>query len=195
MEEDFYAFFRKQHPKPYFNFPEIFPADTIHFERLLPENAEKLFMLFKDDCSPFVDERFKTIEGVNEYAEYLKEYGAYSPKHGSADWLFKIDGDYAGVVHLFDMSLETVCNNHKRAWIGFAVNEQHRRLGITSIVVKHFINTIFNFYPAIDFIHSMTDKENKASIAFLRKCGFLPDLEERMSKEDLFFILSRAVLS
>ena len=123
-------------------------------------------------------------------------YGAYSPKHGGQDWLLKLaSGEYTGILHLYDLSLETFAQNHKRAWIGFATNEKFRKQNLTSKAVQHFINYIFKFYPVIDFIQAMTMKENEASIRFLLKCGFQKDLAERISKERAFFILTRPVLS
>jgi RimJ/RimL family protein N-acetyltransferase len=196
MEADFYADFRKWHPKPYFSFPEIPPASSLTFEKLTLENFEQLYQLFENDSSPFVDKRFKTYEGAKEYAQYLSVCGAYSPKHGGQDWLFKLPNqEYAGIVHLYDLSLETFAQNHKRAWIGFATKEEFRNQHITSKAVRHFIAYIFKYYPQIDFIHAMTLKENTASINFLLHCGFINDPAERLSKAHRFFILTRPTLS
>lgn len=196
QDTEFYNEFRKLHPKPHFLFPEISTTDEYLFEKLSPKNFQQLYLLFESDSSTFVDERFKTYNEAKEYAQYISVCGAYMPKHGCQDWLLKLkNGDYASVIHLYDLSLETFGQNHKRAWIGFATKESFRKQNITSKAVTHFINYIFRSYPAIDFIHAMTNKENKAAINFLLKCGFLTDIEERLSKNHAFFILSRQGLS
>lgn len=195
-DTEFYNEFRKLHPKPHFLFPEIASTSEYIFEKLSPKNFQQLYLLFKSDLSLFVDERFKTYHEAREYAQYISVCGAYMPKHGCQDWLLKLkDGNFTSVIHLYDLSLETFGQNHKRAWIGFATKERYRNQDITSKAITHFINYIFECYPVIDFIHAMTNKENKAAIGFLLKCGFLPDHEERLSKDHAFFILSRSVLS
>lgn len=143
-----------------------------------------------------MDERFKEAVKAADYTRYLDVCGAYTAKHGSADWLFRFKrGEYVGVLHLYDLSLETFAQNHKRAWIGFATKEAYRRQGITAKVVRHFIKAVFDYYPEIDFIHAMTNKKNNATAAFLYKCGFQSDPVERLSKEDDFFLLTRAGFS
>jgi RimJ/RimL family protein N-acetyltransferase len=189
---EFLDFFRKQHPKPYFTFPDVPPADELSFEVLTPDNFEQLYLLFENDSSPFVDSRFKTYEGAKEYATHLSIYGAYSPKHGSQDWLFLVNDQYAGILHLYDMSLETFAQNHKRAWVGFATKEAFRNQRLTTKTLRHFIKTILEFYPEIDFIHAMTVKENSISKKFLGKNGFQEDLAERLSKAHDFFLLTRS---
>lgn len=191
-QDDFYATFRRMHPEPYFQFPAIPSTPTVSFEKLDLENFGQLPLLFADDQSPFVDERFKNYEGAKEYATYLTLYGAFSPKQGSQDWLFKtVTGEYAGIVHLYDLSLETFAENNTRAWIGFATKEAYRNRGFTSVVVAHFIQSIFRFYPVIDYIHAMTDKENSASQRFLEKLGFRRDDGKRLGERYRFYILDR----
>lgn len=124
--EDFYIEFRKLHPKPYFNFPEIPSTNELSFEKLDSENFEQSYLLFERDESPFVDMRFKFYEEAKQYAKYIFFCGAYSPKHGCQDWLFKWNNQYAGILHLYDLSLETFGQNNRRAWIGFATTEPFR---------------------------------------------------------------------
>ena len=195
QEADFYTEFRKFHPTPHFFFPDIPSTEELTFEKLNLENFEQLYLLFENDSSPFVDERFKTYEGARDYAKYISVCGAYSPKHGNQDWLFKSNENYAGIVHLYDLSLETFAQNHKRAWIGFCTKKTFRNQNISLKVVRNFIDYIFRFYPAIDFIHCMTLKENTAATSFLKKLGFSIDPEERLSRTHQFFILSRPGLS
>ncbi len=196
LDEEFYSWFAKWKKTEIFSFPAISGLDDISFERLRRHNATELYQLFKNDDSPFINEQFKDVKEVFDYAKYLDLCGGYTAKHGSADWLFRFNkGSYIGVLHLYDLSLETFGQNHKRAWIGFATKDEFRRQGITSKVVRHFIQAILNYYPQIDFIHAMTDKNNRGTALFLKACGFLHDPVERLSKDDDFFIFSRPELS
>ena len=176
---------------PYFTFPDIPPFETFTFEKLSLANFEQLYLLFKDDDSPFTDERFKHYETAQQYAGDLEEYGASSPKHGGQDWFFKQGDVYLGILHLYDLSLETFAENNKRCWIGFAIKPSMRRKGITRKMVHYFIHYIFSFYPLIDYIHAMTWKENEPSQAFLLSAGFQYDAAERLSDKYSFYVLLR----
>ncbi len=57
-EANFYEEFKRLHPKPYFSFPDIPDYKGYSFEKLNIENFKQLYLLFEDDDSNFVDERF-----------------------------------------------------------------------------------------------------------------------------------------
>jgi len=181
--------------KQYFNFIDIPDFKDFHFERLAAKNALALFSMFQFDDNPFTDERFKNLETCEEYCKLLENYYPYTPKHAGQDWLWKIKDDYAGILHLYDLSRETFGKNHKRCWVGFATNQYYRNKGLTSAVLLHFVNHIFSAYTFIDFIHAMTLKENIPAQNFLLKNGFQKDMEERISQKHLFFIQTRSSLS
>ena len=195
-EANFYEEFKRLHPKPYFSFPDIPDYKGYSFEKLNIENFKQLYLLFEDDDSNFVDERFKVYKEAKDYATYVTVCGAHSPKHGCQDWFFKLPGEeYVGIIHLYDLSLETFAQNNRRAWIGFATKNKFRNNGITTEVIQYFISYIFASYPAINFIHTMTFKENVFAKKLLTKVGFSKDIEERASKIHEFYLLSRPELS
>src|SRR6266542_3888275 len=178
--------------KPFFKFTDIPNINDFSFEKLALNNSRQLFELFQFDNNEFVDERFKNEEQCKEYAEMIETYSPYSHKHGGMDWFWKIKNDYAGILHLYDMNLETFAENNRRCWIGFATNKQYRDKGFTSKVLMHFINYILDSYPQLNYIYSMTKKENIAAQNFLLKNGFLFDPTERISKDYLFYIQTRS---
>lgn len=177
--------------KKFFNFPGINSFENFSFEMLTKQNFQQLYLMFEADDSPFTDKRFKTYKSAEDYAGYLETYGACLPKYGSQDWLFLFENNYAGILHLYDMSLETFAENNKRCWIGFATKPVYRNKGLTKKVVCYFIQYIFKNYRVIKYIHSMTGKENLPSQMLLSAVGFKEDLEERMSKEHTFYLMER----
>ena len=177
--------------KPYFIFPDIPAYEELTFEKLTSENFKQLFLMFEADENPFIDERFKHYEQAKEYAEYLEQYGAYSAKHGGQDWLFSWKNEYAGILHLYDLSLETFAENNRRCWIGFAIKPSMRNKGITRKVVQNFVQYIFKNYPLIKYVHSMTLKENFAAQGLLNAVGFEEDEAERLGKEYKFYVRER----
>ncbi len=180
-----------QTSKAYFDFPDIKSADEFYFEKLTTENFQQLYLLFEGDDSLFTAERFKHYETAEQYANELEKYGRFSPKHGSQDWLFKWKEEYAGILHLYDLSLETFAENNKRCWIGFAIKPSLRKKGITKKVVSHFTNYIFRDYPEISYIHAMSLKGNIAAEALLYAVGFKKDQEERVSAKHNFYLLKK----
>jgi hypothetical protein len=67
-ETNFYEEFKRLHPKPYFSFPDIPDYKGYSFEKLNIENFKQLYLLFEDDDSNFVDERFKDYKEAKDYA-------------------------------------------------------------------------------------------------------------------------------
>lgn len=147
MEADCPDIFQ-HHQKKRFFFPDVPATAVLRLEKLNLQNFEFLFHLFETDTSDFVDERFKSYEAAKAYTEQLITYGAYSAKHGGQDWLFTWQGIYAGIMHLYDLSLETCNQNEKRAWIGIAVARRFRGKGIAA-ALGNFVQYIFQSYPVI----------------------------------------------
>ncbi len=111
-------------PSHPFMFPPIETTSEWFFERLGINNFNQLYLLFNSDENKFVDERFKTSEGARKYA--MINSGEDSCNNG-ADWLFSTNnGEYAGILHLYNLSRETISENNKRAWIGFATKASFR---------------------------------------------------------------------
>lgn len=176
---------------PYFTFPEISPFEEFSFEKLSSENFQQLYKMLHKDESAFTDERFKQLDKAKEYAEHIEQYGAHSPKHGGQDWLFLWKGEYAGIFHLYDLSLETFAENNRRCWIGFATKPEMRNKGITRKALQYFSQYIFQSYPLIKYIHSMTLPQNEPAKALLRSLGFKEDATERMSDKYAFYLLEK----
>lgn len=172
--------------KPYFVFPDISSCEEFSFEKLTSGNFEQLYQMFEADESAFTNKRFKNYAQASIYANDLEQFGANLPKHGGQDWFYLLHGKYAGILHLYDLSLETFGENNKRCWIGFATKPALRNKGITKKVLQYFLKYIFENYPFIKYIHLMTLKENTPAKALLRSVGLSEDEDERMSKVHAF---------
>ena len=180
-----------QSSKVFFEFPDIKSCGEFSFEKLTTDNFQQLYLLFEGDDSPFTDKRFKQYASAEKYANDFEKYGRFSPKHGSQDWLFKWKDEYAGILHLYDLSLETFAENNKRCWIGFATKPSLRKKRITKRAVSCFVNYIYKNCPEIKYVHSMTLKGNVAAEALLFSIGFKKDEEERLSKNHNFYLLEK----
>ena len=105
--------------------------------------------------------------------------------------MFLWKNEYAGIVHLYDLSLETFAENNRRCWVGFATKPALRNKGITKKVLRYFLQYIFESYPIIRYIHSMTLKENLPAHGLLKAVGFREDDAERISKKHVFYVMGR----
>ncbi|MBC7743616.1 MAG: GNAT family N-acetyltransferase [Flavobacterium sp.] len=177
--------------EPYFVFPDIPAYKELSFEKLTSANFAQLYLLFESDENPFTDTQFKHYDSAKEYANNLEQYGAYSTKHGGQDCLFLWNDEYAGILHLYDLSLETFAENNRRCWVGFATKPVLRKKGITKKVLRYFIKYIFKNYPLIRYVHSMTFKENLPAQGLLKAVGFREDDAERMSMVHVFYVRER----
>lgn len=161
--------------KQFFTFPAIEPVGEFLFEKLTTQNFGQLYMMFGNDDNIFTDERFKNYEGAKIYAEDREQYAAFSPKHAGQDWFFYWQDNIAGILHLYDLSLETFTGNNKRCWIGFAIKPELRNKGITKKVVQIFIDYIFKNYRFIEYIHAVVENDNKVSQCLLFSLNFKRD--------------------
>jgi RimJ/RimL family protein N-acetyltransferase len=177
--------------KPYFIFPDIPPSGQLSFKKLTSENFIQLFRMFEADANPFTDSRFKHYEEAKKYVQGIEDYGAFSPKHGGQDWLFLWEEEVAGVLHLYDLSLETFAENNRRCWVGFATKPGMRSRGITKKALLHFMQYIFKNYPLIKYIHSMTLHENVPAQRLLKAAGFKEDEDDWMSEKYVFYVIER----
>lgn len=176
--------------KPFFIFPGIPSAGELSFEKLSLDNFSQLYLMFESDDNEFTDERFKHYTSAENYAKEQVQYGAYSPKHGAQDWFFIWRNEYAGILHLYDLSLENFADNDKRCWIGFAIKPALRNKGITKKAMQFFMQYIFENYKSIRYVHAMTERGNEPAQALLFSLSFKQDFTERLSKKHDFFIFT-----
>jgi RimJ/RimL family protein N-acetyltransferase len=181
--------------KPYFIFPDIPPSGQLSFVKLTSENFTQLYTMFEADANQFTDKRFKHYEEAKKYAQGIEEYGAYSPKHGGQDWFFLWEKEVSGILHLYDLSLETFAENNLRCWVGFATKPVMRNKGITKKALLYFMQYIFKYYPLIKYIHVMTLKENVPAQRLIKATGFKADQEGWTSKEYMFYLMEKNSLA
>ena len=159
--------------KQYFFLPDVPPSVRLTFEPLSYDNGMKLFDIFGKDDNPFVDERFKTVEEVEDYMACLLEYACFSAKRGAFDWLIKLKatGEYIGVFHLHDLSNQVFGSANRKATIGYAIGEAFRSKGFASETIAHFSDFIFENSIIIKLL-VYTDQDNMGSIRLMESLNW-----------------------
>lgn len=172
--------------------PVLEDSERLEYEQIDWHNYRKLLSMFEKDRSIFVMNDYKTIDQLEEYIDYQLNFAQYSFKRGAADWFYKNKktGEYIGVFNLYDLSKETLNNNHKRCTIGFATTEKHREQYYTLEAIENFKEAIFNQLDK-NYILSYTTKENVATIELLQRAGFQKSEEDYIHKEYVYYELFR----
>jgi RimJ/RimL family protein N-acetyltransferase len=160
------------------NFPSLPDSERLAYEFLTVENSSVLVDLFQQDNNPFIDERFKTLEGARQFA-LESENAKCSAKHGGCDFLIRLKNsqNYIGVLHLFDLSIESFAENDLKATIGFAIASPNYRQYFATEAVKHFIQYIQQSLKKT-MILAYTPVENQAANDFLLAINLFPNNED-----------------
>ncbi len=191
-EKEYFPSADKPQRKPAFDFRNLPPSGNLTYELLSWDNYMQFHLLFKDDSNEFVDRRFKNIGDVRQYTEYQMEYAWYSPKRGGCDWFFLQDNQYAGVIHLYNLSRDK--DSSYQCTIGFATAAPFRRQGLTREAVWHLLNQVFYHFDKQEVL-SYTRLGNIASMGLLKSLGFENCDEDYQLDEDSrqyhFFRMSR----
>jgi RimJ/RimL family protein N-acetyltransferase len=178
----------------YFDFSQaILPSERLTYELLSPNNYLILLEMFAQDENPFVDSRFKNPQELEEYADYMFSYAAFSPTRGGADWLFRDkNGKHLGILHLYDLSLANNTSAQESCTIGFATIQEYRAKGISFEAVTHFLTYVRQVFGKTK-IWAYTLKNNTAAKQFMQKVGFI--LDSKQSENDSrydFYLLKTA---
>jgi RimJ/RimL family protein N-acetyltransferase len=152
---------------PYHFFPKMEDSERLTYEILSTDNFIKLFEMFHQDDSPFVDIRFKSVESTKQYAEESTQ-SRFFAKYGSCDFLIKLKENEIciGILHLYDYSLETYSDVPERCTIGFSIAAPYRKNYYATEAVQHLIAYANQHHNKTRFL-SYTHVENKVANAFL----------------------------
>jgi RimJ/RimL family protein N-acetyltransferase len=160
--------------KPFFDFDMPLPASpNLDYEMYNWDNYLELYYLFRWDWSKFVAKDFKRKSKLWQYTHYQLYNARFSTKRAACDWYFKTkSGEYAGIIHLYDLSLDNVADRHKRCTIGFATARKFRGKGMTAEAVYQLLRHCFEHF-GMEMVLSYTKRDNKKANRFLEKLGFV----------------------
>lgn len=170
----YYDYFRRQHTRPYFNFDTpMSHSARLAYEPLRLENYKRLFDLFETDDNLYVDERFKYEGAARDYVSDLDNFARYSPKYGGQDWLFRLQGGaYAGVLHVYDLNIDTTEDRHLKATLGFSTAREFRRQGYTLEAFLHLSEHVA-VHLGKPLQRAFTRTTNLPATGLLKKAGFV----------------------
>jgi RimJ/RimL family protein N-acetyltransferase len=165
-------------PKIYHNFPLIPNSQRLAYVPLTVANCHCLVEIFQGDESLFIDKRFKNEKEAKEYAQE-SETAKYYAKYGGCDFLIHLKDSetYIGILHLFDLSLETFMDKHLGASIGFAIAEPFHRQYYATEAVRHLIDYVQNTLQRPNIL-AYTHPENEVANDFLLSLNLVLNTED-----------------
>lgn len=168
--------------------PILKDSERLSYEQVDWHNYRKLLSMFENDKSIFVMNDYKTIDQLEEYIDYQLNFAQYSYKRGAADWFYKDKktGEYVGIFNLYDLSKETLNENHKRCTIGFATSEKYREKYYTLEAIETFKEAILHQLEKT-YILSYTTRDNIATIELLQRAGFQKSEGDFIHKEYVYY--------
>lgn len=172
-ETDFYKEYqaKKKEAGIRFHFSDIDDSERLSYEKLNNENYSILVDLFSGDKSEFVNKRFKNLVAAKSYASEILD-SVYTAKYGGCDFFVKekSSGNYIGVIHIFDFSLEIFSDVPYRCSFGFAIAEAFRRKYYATEAINAMIKYTQLNHKKSKFL-AITSFENIPAINFLKSLG------------------------
>lgn len=143
--------------------------------------------MFSEDQNEFVIPEFKVEKRFEQYVDWQLNLAPYSPTHGAQDWLIKLEEteQYIGLLHLYELSLETFMKNHQRCYVGVAIKSDQRRKYLASEAIANLMDYTKEEMGR-NIIVSRTEHENSASQDMLLTLGF-EDATEKYWAEYRYF--------
>ena len=172
-------------------FPKLLPSAKLHYERFSLENAEQLYVLFKDDKSPYVLEDFKNRQNTIDYVQERLE-ATQSVIRSGCDWFIKTQNQsYAGILHLYELNRNQKSDS---CCIGIAITKRFRCQGIASEAIQHLLNSIFDHFEHIKTVTAYTKPDNLNMSNLLKKLNFSSHSDDFVCSEIYsFFSITRAM--
>lgn len=139
--------------------------------------------MFSKDPNEFIIPEFKEEKYWQKYVDWQLNLAPFSPKHGAQDWLLKLKetGEYVGLLHLYELSLETFMQNHQRCHVGIVIKSGQRRKYLASEALSNLMNYASEEMTR-NLIVARTEHGNLASQNMLLALDF-EDVSDKYWKE------------
>jgi [ribosomal protein S5]-alanine N-acetyltransferase len=173
---------RKAYPKmiptrkPRFDYQNLPDSERLSYELFSWDNFKQMLDLFENDPSPYVNEEFKSLERLEDYAVSQLEYNCFSFKRGACDWFLhkKESNELVGVLHIYALNWELYSGKHPACMIGHAIAEKYRRQGFAFEAMTHLLDQIPVIFKRYE-VEAHFKIANSNSQALLTKLGFTED--------------------
>lgn len=164
--------FRWNKLKENFPFQNLPDTERLSYELMTWDNFRTYLSLFEGDEDEFVDERFKSIGKLEEYAVGVLEFAHFSVKHGGCDWFIRLkDHSPVGVLHLYELNLEIIEGKHLPCFFGYALSRSFRGQGFAYEAAKNLLEHIPKIFERYE-VYAEPKTGNQASRNLLKRLGF-----------------------
>lgn len=202
------SIYRNLGRQPRWVFPEIVHGNGLRFVRLHVDNYDALWPLLAQGDTTFVDREYRErralyeqtlllranlpFTGNNGAVDYLvvntpgknQTYGS----HDRYDYLFDLDlyeGEHlTGVVHLYELSHERLGDEGMpKPLVGIQLAAAYRGRGVADRALGLLEQFVVENYPKTSGVTAMIKRENKRSLRFFRRRGYVGTDEYQWGEE------------
>ncbi len=167
----------------------------VRLHRLHFDNYDVLYPLLAEGDTSYVEREYRERERLYERVIYLYGYAPFSGKRGAVDYLVLREEEaaefaehqlwgsdhslrqddeqkLAGIVHLYDLSLERFGRGMPNPLAGIQLAEAHRGTGIADRAFDVLEWFVAETYPEATAVTAMIKKDNARSIRFFGRRGY-----------------------
>ncbi len=187
---------------PCWDFPDQILGPGLVLCRLDLDNYPEVPALFKNDCHPFVDPRFREEVTMRDFALHQLSTAAYSNQAGAVDYLVyhvaTVEGPYrqinsawlrstpqlppsaelAGILHVYDLRVpDDGAKLTGPPKLGVILSEAYRARGIGRASVRLLEEFVRRNVPT-KWVDVEIERENTRSIGFFQRLGFREVLDQ-----------------
>lgn len=154
----------------YLNLPD---SERLSFKLVNWRNYKTYLKLFQNDTHEFVDDRFRSLDELEEYAVSVLEYQRFSKKRGGCDWFIFLKNTKTpiGVLHIYDLNWEFMDGVFFPCMIGYALSEKYRNKGFAYEASLHLLTQIPILFGRFE-VQAEPRFDNLSSRNLLEKLGF-----------------------
>ena len=200
--------------EPRWTFPDVLTGPGVRLHRLHFDNYDSLWPLLAEGDTHYVEREYREREQLYEQVVYLYGYAPFSGKRGAVDYLVLREDEatefaerqlwgsdrelrqddeqkLAGVVHLYNLSMERFGRGMPNPLLGIQLAEAHRGTGIADRALDVLEWYVAETYPEATAVTAMIKRENARSIRFFRRRGYEMSTEygdPNEDREDTFLV-------
>ena len=197
---------------PRWTFPDALTGPGVSLHRLHFDNYEALWPRLAQGDTAYVEREYRERTLLYEQVVHHHGYAPYSGNHGAVDYLVldiaqKEEGlaqpaflgsdrslsdaeaeRLAGVVHLYDLSMERLGDGMRNPFVGIQLAEAYRGTGTADRALDVLERFVEQTYEEARGVTAMIKRENARSIRFFGRRGYAESAEYGLRKDTVFMI-------
>lgn len=161
----------------------ISKVNNLEFLPLRKGDEVNIIKLFENDINSFITNEFKDISLAKVYVDSI-----LSKRHKGFSFLIKNteENKYIGIVDIYDLKGDDICQIEERCTLGLHMKEIYRNKGLGQTIINHMCSEIRTKLFRFIFL-AYTNQKNIAAINFFKTLGF-KDVSDDYFFKDIVYL-------